>query len=235
MSRFCVVLAGGLGSRIAAITGGLIPKILVPVNGIPFLSYKLLELKDLGFTDVLLLVGEKGDLVVEYLKANPTEGIRVKAWHDGPSLLGTAGAIKSIVAELPELFWVTYGDTLVRADLDLAEDIVSGDANSGLMTVLHNKNSLEPSNCSVSAGKVTRYSKVEKHSTFEWLDYGLLLLRKHHFVEIENGVATDLSFVIQSLVDKRALFSLEVSDRFWDIGTPEALKETERELRRRLQ
>jgi len=42
--KTCVVLAGGLGLRLRQLTNGLVPKVLAPVNGEPFLAHKLRSL-----------------------------------------------------------------------------------------------------------------------------------------------------------------------------------------------
>ena len=52
-----VVLAGGLGTRLLEVTGDLMPKVLVPVDGRPFIDYKLRGLARLGVGEVVLLVG----------------------------------------------------------------------------------------------------------------------------------------------------------------------------------
>jgi NDP-sugar pyrophosphorylase family protein len=41
----------------------------------------------------------------------------------------------------------------------------------------------------------------------------------------------DLRSVIETLIDERALAAFEVNERFHDIGTPDALAETDRWLR----
>jgi NDP-sugar pyrophosphorylase family protein len=97
MSRHCVVLAGGLGTRIREITDGKIPKVLVPVLGEPFLKWKLESLQSMGVTDVTLLVGELGNLIEDYVWHHYPTGLSIQCFHDGPSLLGTAGSIRQVL------------------------------------------------------------------------------------------------------------------------------------------
>lgn len=93
-----VVLAGGLGTRISAITGNCIPKVLVDVAGRPFLDRKLHELAAQGVEEVILLTGHQGNMVQEHLAINPPIGLRVLCVDDGPRLLGTGGAIAAAIA-----------------------------------------------------------------------------------------------------------------------------------------
>jgi NDP-sugar pyrophosphorylase family protein len=63
----CVLLAGGLGTRLVDITGGLIPKALAEVGGIPFLHFKLLSLIQMGFNSIDILVGQHGDQIEQFI------------------------------------------------------------------------------------------------------------------------------------------------------------------------
>ncbi len=118
--RTAVVLAGGLGTRVATSPGRL-PKALVPVAGRPFLDHKLAELARLGVERVVLLLGAHADQVIDHL-----EGWRGSIRHPATSLTasalrGTGGAIKHAADLLgDDHFWVTYGDTLLDADLAAA-------------------------------------------------------------------------------------------------------------------
>ena len=63
----CVLLAGGLGTRLTKITGGLIPKALAEVGGVPFLQFKLLSLIQMGFTSIDILVGQHGEQIESFV------------------------------------------------------------------------------------------------------------------------------------------------------------------------
>jgi NDP-sugar pyrophosphorylase family protein len=65
----CVVLAGGLGTRISAITDNNIPKALIDVGGIPFLHFKIMSLIEMGFTSIDLLVGVHGEQIDMFVKS----------------------------------------------------------------------------------------------------------------------------------------------------------------------
>jgi MurNAc alpha-1-phosphate uridylyltransferase len=231
--RHCVVLAGGLGTRIREVTRGRVPKVLVEVLGRPFLYYKLHGLRDMGIEEVTLLVGELGDQVDDYISNHPIEGLTCKTIHDGPVLLGTGGSVARAASRLPETFWVTYGDSFVTADLAKAERTMDHHGVSALMTVLKNRDQLELSNTKVNGNLVTDYRKGAPAGTYEWIDYGLLLFRRETFDSLSSNQPTDLCDVLKGLIERRQLMAFEVTERFWDVGTPEALKATEIEFRAR--
>ena len=112
---FIAVLCGGAGTRLHPLTQDLIPKVLAPVKGYPFLYWKLRNLHALGYTDVLLLAGHLWDQVDDYLAgAVLPEGMRVRL-HIDPQM-GMGLALNNAVPVLPERFWLTYGDCLLDYD-----------------------------------------------------------------------------------------------------------------------
>ena len=226
MSRHCVLLAGGLGTRLREVTRGVIPKVLVPVLGRPFLDYKLFSLRAMGVDEVTILAGELGSLVDSYCDSLPEIGIDVRVIQEGPRLLGTAGAIRRICDDLPDAFWVTYGDSYVVADLEAAESS-STDGSRQFMTVLQNCDEVETSNVNVEDGRVVTYAKPALPGRFKWIDYGLVRLRGSEFAALPEGSQLDLGTVFKTLIDRRELWAWEVNDWFWDVGSPAALRRTE--------
>src|SRR5207244_10787800 len=89
----CVVLAGGLGTRMRPLTE-TVPKALVPVAGRPFLDWQLRLLAEEGVRDVVLCVGYRGDMVRAFAGDGSAWGLRLRWVDEGRELLGTAGALR---------------------------------------------------------------------------------------------------------------------------------------------
>jgi NDP-sugar pyrophosphorylase family protein len=98
------------------------------------------------------------------------------------------------------------------------------------MTVLRNKDQWGKSNIVLKDGKIIKYDKKEKTMDMEYIDYGLSMLRKSAFNEIGAKEVFDLAEVYQSLIDKEQMISYEVKSRFYEIGSAQALAETEEYL-----
>ena len=230
----CVVLAGGLGTRISGITKNKIPKALVEVRGVPFLHFKILSLIEMGFTSIDLLVGFHGEQIERFISSRKYQGIEIRCFSDGPELLGTAGSIRAILDHLPGTFWVTYADSYVVADVGSVE---KSDSFSGkcIMTVLKNEDKIETSNVSLSADGtfVTRYEKNPPSKSHQWIDYGILRFDKSTFENMARSKNVDLRTVIETEISKNNLMALQTKHLFWDIGTPERLSATTEEFRRR--
>jgi NDP-sugar pyrophosphorylase family protein len=228
-----VVLCGGLGTRLAEITGGTVPKALVPVAGRPFIDYKLDELARQGFHDVVLSVGIGADEIRRHVGDGAQFGITVRYKDDGDQLLGTGGAVARLLPDLPETFWLTYGDTLLSVDIGAAEDRFRGSGRLALMTVLHNRGVWERSNAVVRGDLVAKYGKHPVPPGAEHIDYGMLLLTQAAFRSGDWSVPFDLERVLEPLAERGELLAMEVHEPFHDIGSPEALRATEEYLQRR--
>lgn len=228
MAADAVVLAGGLGTRLRAVTGGVVPKVLVPVLGRPFIDYKLRSLVKLGVTRVIMSVGEQADQVVAHVGDGRQFGLQVEYIHDGPTLRGTAGAIRQALPMLPPVFWVTYGDTLVEAPLDSIElELAANPDDQAVMTVLENRDRWEPSNVDVQGDHVVAYTKGSPAGTHRFIDYGLLCFRARAFEHSDSDASADLRSVIEPLILLGQLRAAPVEQRFWEVGTPDSLRATE--------
>jgi NDP-sugar pyrophosphorylase family protein len=230
----CVLLAGGLGTRLVDVTGGLIPKALAEVGGIPFLHFKLLSLIQMGFNSIDILVGQHGDQIEQFIHKDDYSSVSIRCFRDGPTLLGTAGAIASILDELPKSFWVSYADTYVLADIELANREFDNE-DENIMVVLHNKDQIETSNVSIDEvnQNVVEYVRNPPSGSYEWIDYGILRLNRASFSAVISGKPVDLREVIVRQIKDKRLRAFKTRELFWDIGTPARLKETTKEFQRR--
>jgi D-glycero-D-manno-heptose 1,7-bisphosphate phosphatase len=66
--RQCAILAGGLGTRLGAITAAT-PKPALDVGGRPFLSWLMREMLRFGVDDFLLLTGHLSSVVEDAVRA----------------------------------------------------------------------------------------------------------------------------------------------------------------------
>jgi NDP-sugar pyrophosphorylase family protein len=204
-----------------------VPKPLLTVAGRPFLEHPLELLKDHGARRIVLAVGYLGEQFEAALGDGSRFGLEISYVHDGPMPAGTAGAVRRALPELGEEFLVLYGDTYLRIDY---ADVARTFRESGLpalMTVLHNRDQLERSNAFLRAGRVVAYDKESPPEGAEWIDYGLLAFER---AVLETDGPDDLADLTRDLAAAGRLAGYEATERFYDIGTPEALAETERFL-----
>src|SRR5215475_13439504 len=115
-----LILAGGYATRMRPLTEHT-PKALIDVAGRPFLWHQLQLLKRHGIRRVVLAVGYLGERIQQTFGDGATAGVWLEYSYDGPTLLGTAGAIRKALPLLPEQFFVLYGDSYLTCDYQAVE------------------------------------------------------------------------------------------------------------------
>jgi D-glycero-alpha-D-manno-heptose 1-phosphate guanylyltransferase len=73
-----IILAGGFGTRLRSVFSDR-PKVLVPINGVPFLRCYLDWLRRFGARRVILALGYKAEMVQDYIKSEKWSGRAVAA------------------------------------------------------------------------------------------------------------------------------------------------------------
>jgi N-acetyl-alpha-D-muramate 1-phosphate uridylyltransferase len=224
------VLAGGRGVRLGEHVR-LVPKPLVDVAGEPFLFHQLRLLRCHGAERAVLCVGYLGELIEEAVGDGRALGLEVRYSHDGPELIGTAGAVRRALPQLGDTFLVLYGDTYLRLDYRAVAAAQRASGLPALMTVLRNRGRWDRSNAAFDGTRV-RYDKHDPDPGMEWIDYGLGVLTRAA-LDAVPGEPPDLADVYAELSRRDLLAGFEATERFYEIGTPAALAETDAFLRSR--
>jgi NDP-sugar pyrophosphorylase family protein len=218
------VLAGGLGTRLGAHVRDT-PKPLLPVADEPFILHQLRLLARHGAHEVVLCVGYLGEQIVERIGAKRF-GISIAYSHDGPEQLGTLGAIRRAAPLLGPRFLVLYGDTYLRIDYAAAAAQWEASGLPAMMTVLRNEGRWDTSNVIFDGSRVVEYDKCAPTEAMHWIDYGLGGLRADALGVVDEQVA-DLAELYHELAKRDQLFGFAATERFYEIGTPAALAETD--------
>jgi NDP-sugar pyrophosphorylase family protein len=224
-----VILAGGLATRLRPLTEK-IPKALVEVAGRQFLEHQIELLKGNSIEEVILCVGYLGEMIEERYGDGEALGVKIRYSFDGPKLLGTGGAIKKALALLPDAFYVLYGDSYLPVDYQAAAAAFREAGKPALMTVYANADAWDTSNVWFEHGRIRLYSKREKLAEMRYIDYGLMICTRQIFDDSAGDVPFDLADTLESLSRKGELAGYEVSQRFYEIGSPAGLAELHRLL-----
>ena len=112
----CIVLAGGLGTRLKSVIGDH-PKCMAEVNGKPFLHYVFDYLEENKCNRVILSLGHLHQVILDWLKTqNRSFSVDYVIEHEP---LGTGGGISLAMANATEEdVIVLNGDTMFCVDLN---------------------------------------------------------------------------------------------------------------------
>ncbi len=212
------ILAGGLATRLRPITK-TIPKALVPVAGRPFVLWQLEYLRDQGVSRVVLCTGHRSTQIEQIVGDGSQFGVAVEYSDDGTTLLGTGGALGKALPLLGPEFFVLYGDSFLPVSFSTVEQAYYDSDLPGLMTVYRNEGEWDTSNAVFNNGQVLEYNKAKPRHTMAYIDYGL------------QEKVFDLANVYEALANARQLAGFEVVERFYEIGSPDGLAQTEEYLR----
>lgn len=215
-----VILAGGKGTRLGALTGGL-PKPLVPIAGKPFIHYLIAELRRHGFTDIVLLVGPFAEAYRSALGNGAALQVQLTLVPEEPPA-DTGGALKLAAPHLGDHFLLLNGDSLL--DFNLL-DLAARDATEPWLAWLALR----------AVPDVGRYGAVrldgERVAAFGEksasgpgvINAGVYWLKREILAEIGTPPVSMERDVLPRLI-VRGLVRGAVYDRpFIDIGTPEDL------------
>jgi N-acetyl-alpha-D-muramate 1-phosphate uridylyltransferase len=230
----CLVLAGGLGRRMLPATDSM-PKCLLPVAGHPFVDWQLAWLASEGVRDVLYSIGYRGEVVRRHLGDGSRFGLGIRYVDEGARLRGTAGALRLALdlGVADSHFFVVYGDSYLPVSLRQVEEVYSGQDAPVLMTVYRDPDGLERPNAIFDGRMVTRYQKglEDPPPEMRYVDYGLSVWERNvvDSMVAEDAVA-DLADVFAALSGCGKLGGFEACERFYEIGSPQGLKDLESRL-----
>lgn len=225
------VLAGGLATRMRPITES-VPKALITVAGQPFVAHQLRLLRREGIERVVLCVGYLGEMIRDFVSDGRQFGLDVTYSFDGDRLLGTGGALRNALPQLGETFFVLYGDSYLDIPFAPVLDAFFRSNAPALMTVFRNSDQWDTSNVMFDSNHVTRYDKSAPTRDMCYIDYGLSILTRQVLENRPDDGVFDLTELYHTLSAAGQLAGYEATRRFYEIGTPQGLAETEAYLRR---
>jgi mannose-1-phosphate guanylyltransferase len=228
------ILAAGLGTRLRSL-GLDVPKVMAPIGGKPLLEHHLELFKRQGIRDFVINLHALPEKITGYFGDGSKFGVTI-TYSLEPELLGTAGAVKKMEAELRDgAFIVFYGDNLVR--VDFAPLVEFHQAHRALATVALFA-SPEPWTGGVvetdSNGRVLRF--VEKPDPKEistnLISAGIFVVDPQVLQTIPAGRFCDFGKDVfpKLLADGKPVYAMTPRAYIQDVGTPERLAKAQRDF-----
>jgi D,D-heptose 1,7-bisphosphate phosphatase len=234
--RQCAVLAGGLGTRLGALTADR-PKPLLPCGDRPFLAWLLRELCRYGVEEFLLLAGHLSAEVersLGELAATLPRPVRLSVSTE-PVPAGTGGALWHARDRLDERFLLVNGDSLLDVNLAPLLADAARDAPDVLgRLALHDLADASRAGVVATDGDViSAFRQRPAAGAAGTINAGVYVLRRSILGEL-SAVCSLERDVLPGLAARGALRGTRLPGWFIDIGVPDDFVRAGRELPRRL-
>jgi len=224
-----IVLAGGLGTRLARVTRD-IPKPMAPVGSRPFLEYLLDDLVEQGVEQTVLAVSYRWEVIREHF------GSVYRGMDLGYSVeenpLGTGGAIRLALESLTDdEFIVLNGDTRFRVDL---VEMEKRHRNGGAPLTIALKRVTDTGRfgrVEVSADGAVISFQGKSTGSPGWINGGVYILNSSLFRDFP--MPAKFSFeqdLIEPNIDRIQPRAFQSDAYFIDMGIPEDYQRAQREI-----
>ena len=219
-------MSGGKGTRIKKITKK-IPKCLIDINGKPFLYHQLKYLKKNKINNVVISVKYKSNLIKRYIEKY-VDFMNVKLISDGKKPLGTGGAVINSLNYLKKNFFIIYGDSYLRFNLNK----LCLNKNISTMGILKNIDKYDKSNVLLKRGNYIKYDKINnKSKKFSYIDYGVSYVSNKLFTKYKKNKKIDLSLIFSEISKKNLLKGYVIKKRFYEIGSYNGINDLKKFLK----
>lgn len=214
-----IVLVGGKGTRLRSVISDL-PKPMAPVNNKPFLEYLLSELNKQGVKKLILAVGYKAEMIIEYF-GNKYKDMKIE-YSIEKTPLGTGGAIKKALEKISnENAIIVNGDTFSKVNLKkMLENHLEKQADLSIATKTMKEfdryGQVLSENDRIVGFKEKQYCEEGN------INIGTYILRKKFFENIKtNETFSFENDIMEKYFDKMNFISYLSDSIFIDIGIPE--------------
>ncbi|THU38521.1 nucleotidyltransferase [Niastella caeni] len=225
----CIILAGGLGTRLRSAVPDL-PKCMAPVAGKPFLSYVIDHFRQQGIEKFIFSLGYKHEIIQAYLDDKYATYNKQYVIEAEP--LGTGGAIQLACRQATEKnVLILNGDTLFSIQL-------------AAQTAFHEQHQAHCTLALKPMQNFDRYGVVElqengaiksfKEKQFYesgLINGGIYALQVAAF--LNEGLPDKFSFekdYLETLYKERPMYGIVQDEYFIDIGIPEDFEKANRDL-----
>lgn len=217
-----VILCGGLGTRLGALTAET-PKPLLPVGKRPFLDILLFELGRHGVRRALLLAAFHADKIARYAHDNPVAkrfGISLEVSVE-PDQAGTGGALWHARGRLDDRFFLLNGDSWFDFNLLALSAHRCGKSEATVVMALRALTDASRYGAATLDGdRVTRFAERPDAAGPGLVNAGVYLMRRE-LVEACSPSCSLERDVLPGLVDCARVQAIVRSGYFIDIGVPQ--------------
>ena len=223
-----MVLAGGLGTRLASRLHGL-PKPMAPIAGRPFLEILLAQLRRSGCTRVLLSVGHQHSVIQDHFGPS-FHGMAIDYVIESVPL-GTGGAIRLALAKAgEESVLVLNGDTFLDADYAAMLRFHASEGAEATLAVVHRDDVSRYGSVIIEGERIAGFEEKGRTGS-GWISAGTYVLSRNLAwpPALPEKFSIEFDFFVPEVARLRPA-AFKVDGFFLDIGVPEDLDRAQTEL-----
>ena len=232
MKTIAVIMAGGKGTRIASVNSDL-PKPMIPLLGKPVLQYTIEALSREGVKDFVFVIGYLGEKIQEYFGDGHAFGVSI-TYIVEKEPLGTAGALYYLKDKISDDFLLVNGDVVF--DINVKRLMFAHKKRKALVTIVTHPNDHPQDSGVIFAdenGVVTKWLHPEDDR--QWyhnrVNAGIHVISFELLKRFKEIKKMDLDRdVLRPLIAKRELCCYDTPEYIKDMGTPDRLREVERDI-----
>jgi D-glycero-alpha-D-manno-heptose 1-phosphate guanylyltransferase len=229
MELECIILAGGLGTRLRSAVPDL-PKCMAPLKNKPFLQYVIDYLLEQKVNSFIFALGYMNEPILEFLsKQYPNLNYKI-ATEEEP--LGTGGAIKNAIklAEKKNVL-VLNGDTMFKINVEEIFNFHNQQNASCTLSLKPMQNFDRYGVVEINKEGYIQSFKEKQHYEKGLINGGVYVLNKTSFLQLP--LPDKFSFekeYLENYFASQKMLGLVQDNYFIDIGIPEDYKRAEIEL-----
>jgi N-acetyl-alpha-D-muramate 1-phosphate uridylyltransferase len=220
-----MILAAGRGERMRPLTDHT-PKPLLKAGGKSLIAWHLERLSEAGFKEIVINHAHLGAQIESALGNGAAWGVSI-AYSPEKVALETAGGIANALHLLDsEPFMVVNGDIYTEMDFKSIALQPNIHAGSGLahLVLVDNPPQHPQGDFAIEAGMLKH--KGEKMLTFS----GIGVYHPNLFADIVKGESAKLAPLLRKAIDSNRAAAQYYQGVWYDIGTPERLKQLDEKL-----
>ena len=224
--RQAVIFAGGYGKRLAPFTDTE-PKPMYPIAGKPYIEHLILQIRDFGIRDVILLLGYLPERIMAYLGDGSRYGMMFRYVVTDVEC-ETQKRILAAEALLDDRFLMMYCDNY--CPIDFQKLVMDAEDHGALIqiTAYANKDGYTKSNLRIAEdGRVLSYDKKRTLPDLAGVDIGYAVLDKR-ILELTDGENENFEAVVYpQVVAQGKMYATVTEHRYYSIGSFERIALTE--------
>lgn len=213
--NWVVLMAGGLGTRLAPLTDDC-PKPLLKVGNKPLLETIMLSFIEQGFNKFYISVNYRSDMITDYFGDGSRLGVEIRYIHESKRM-GTAGAL-TLLPETPQHpLIVMNGDLLTKVNFEQLLDFhITHNANA---TMCVREYDLQIPYGVVKIDKHRLVGIDEKPLVNYFVNAGIYVLNPESIRYIPEDSFYDMPKLFEKLIDEKHNVSVFPIREYWlDIG-----------------